>query len=83
VRPRSRDEAEVTSLAVLPAWRGQGFARSLLFGACEQLALRTLEAEVDAEGVDVAHALGFAVESLGQRYPGVERFRCRLELPPR
>jgi CubicO group peptidase (beta-lactamase class C family) len=83
VRPRGRDEAEVTSLAVLPAWRGQGFARSLLFGACEQLALRTLEAEVDAEGVDVAHALGFAVESLGQRYPGVERFRCRLELPPR
>jgi CubicO group peptidase (beta-lactamase class C family) len=83
LEPRGRDEAEITSLAVLPDWRRQGFARSLVFGACEQLALRRLEAETDADAVDFYRAIGFAVESLGERYPGVERFRCRLELPPR
>jgi ribosomal protein S18 acetylase RimI-like enzyme len=83
LEPRGRDEAEITSLAVLPEWRRQGFARSLVFRACEQLALRTLEAETDADAVDFYRAIGFAVEKLGERYPGVERFRCRLELPPR
>ena len=82
LEPRGRDEAEITSLAVLPDWRRQGFARSLVFGTCEQLALRMLEAESDADAVDFYRAIGFAVENLGERYPGVERFRCRLELPP-
>lgn len=82
LEPRGRDEAEITSLAVLPGWGRQGLARSLVFGACEQLALRMLEAETDADAVDFYRAIGFAVESLGERYPGVERFRCRLELPP-
>ena len=80
---RSRDEAAVTALAVLPDWRRQGFARALVFGACEQLGLRAVEAETDADAVGFYRATGFTVESLGERYPGVERFRCRLELPSR
>lgn len=83
LEPTGRDEAEITSLAVLPDWRGQGFARSLVFGACEQLGLRMLEAETDAHTVDFYRAIGFTVASLGERYPGVERFRCLLQLPPR
>ena len=58
-------------------------ATSLVFGACEQLGLRALEAETDADAVDFCRAIGFAVESLGERHPEIERFRCRLELPPR
>jgi len=81
LQPEGRDEAEITSLAVLPDWRRQGFARALVFGACEQLGLRALEAETDADAVEFYRAIGFAVESLGERYPGAERFRCRLELP--
>ena len=81
IEPRSGDEAEIRSLAVLPRWRRQGLARALVFGACAQLGLRAVEAETDADAVDVYRALGFAVESIGERYPGVERFRCRLELP--
>ena len=71
-----RDEAEITALDVLPDWRRQGFARSLIFGACEHLCLRAVEAETDADAVGFYRATGFAVESVG------ERFRCRLELPP-
>jgi ribosomal protein S18 acetylase RimI-like enzyme len=81
IEPRSGDEAEIRSLAVLPRWRRQGLARALVFGACAQLGLHAVEAETDADAVDVYRALGFAVESIGERYPGVERFRCRLELP--
>lgn len=83
LEPNGRTEAEVTALAVLPEWRRQGFAKTLIFGACEYLALRALEAETDADAVDFYRALGFEVETLGDLYPGVERFRCRLELPIR
>jgi ribosomal protein S18 acetylase RimI-like enzyme len=78
-----RDEAEITSLAVLPDWRHQGFARALIFGACEHFRLRSVEAETDADAVGFYRASGFALERLSERTPGVERFRCRLELPPR
>jgi CubicO group peptidase (beta-lactamase class C family)/ribosomal protein S18 acetylase RimI-like enzyme len=78
---RGRDEAEIRSLAVLPEWRLQGLARRLVFGACDDLGLRAVEAETDADGMGFYRAAGFAVERLGERYPGVERFRCRLELP--
>ena len=83
LEPKGRDEATITALAVLPDWRRQGFATSLVFGACEQLGLRALEAEIDADAVDFYRAIGFAVESLNERDPEVERFRCRLELPSR
>jgi CubicO group peptidase (beta-lactamase class C family)/ribosomal protein S18 acetylase RimI-like enzyme len=83
LEPKGRDQAEIRSLAVLPEWRRQGFARALIFGACDQLSLRAVEAETDADAVDFYRAVGFAVESRGERYPGVERFRCRLELPRR
>ncbi len=72
-----RDEAEITALAVLADRRRQGFARALIFGACAHLGLRAVAAETDADAVDFYRATGFAVESRG------ERFRCRLELPPR
>lgn len=78
-----QDEAEITSLAVLPDWRRQGFARALIFGACEHLGRRAVEAETDANAVDPYRAIGFRVESLGEPSSGSERFRCRLELPPR
>jgi ribosomal protein S18 acetylase RimI-like enzyme len=73
-RRDNRDEAEITSLAVLPYWRGQGFARALIFGTCAYLGLRAVEAEADADTVDFYRAIGFAVDSPG------EGFRCRLEL---
>jgi CubicO group peptidase (beta-lactamase class C family) len=78
-----RDEAEITALAALPEWRHQGFARALIFGACEHLGLRAVAVETDADAIDFFRAAGFTVTSLGERYSGLERFRCRLELPPR
>ena len=83
LEPRDRDEAEITALAVLPEWRRQDMARRLVYGACEHVGLRAIEAETDADAVGFYRAVGFAVASLGEGRPGVERFRCRLDLPPR
>jgi CubicO group peptidase (beta-lactamase class C family) len=78
---RGPDEAEISTLAVLPEWRLQGLARRLVYGACDHLGLLAVEAETDAGAVGFFRAAGFAVEPLGERRPGAERFRCRLELP--
>jgi CubicO group peptidase (beta-lactamase class C family) len=83
LEPKGRDEARITALAVLPDWRRQGIATSLIFGACERLGLRALEAETDAGAVGFFRAIGFAAGSLGERHPEAGRLRCRLELPPR
>jgi CubicO group peptidase (beta-lactamase class C family) len=72
---RDGDTAVITALAVLPAWRGQGFARALIYDVCDYLALRVVEAEIDADSVGFFRAVGFAVERVGAG------FRCRLELP--
>ena len=40
------------------------------------LGLIRLIAETDQEAVGFYRKCGFKVESLGELYPGVERFRC-------
>lgn len=37
-------------------------------------------AETDDEAVDFYRNIGFEVHSLGEKYPGVERFRCIYEV---
>ncbi|MGG4554653.1 hypothetical protein ABEX11_20625 [Paenibacillus humicus] len=40
--------------------------------------IRRVEAETDKDAVDFYRRLGFNITSLGQKYPGVERFQCSL-----
>jgi len=41
-----------------------------------QYAFMSLEAETDADAVSFYERCGFAITSLGERFPGIERFRC-------
>lgn len=41
--------------------------------------LTYLEAETDDEAVEFYKRIGFQVRTLGEKYPGVERFHCYLE----
>ena len=71
-------EADVTALAVLPGWRRQGLATSLIFGAAEQLGLRTLQAQTDG------HALEFSArQGLRRRHERSRRGGGAIPLPPR
>jgi ribosomal protein S18 acetylase RimI-like enzyme len=73
-------EAEVTELAVLPGWRRQGLATSLIFGAAEQLGLRALQADTDKQALNFFRSTGFSVEGVSGRDAAGEHFRCRLDL---
>jgi ribosomal protein S18 acetylase RimI-like enzyme len=68
----------ISAIAVAQDHRGMGIGRLLVTGALERLESRSLYAETDGDAVEFYRQLGFAVSSLGEKYPGVERFACRL-----
>jgi ribosomal protein S18 acetylase RimI-like enzyme len=73
------DEAGTLSidhLAVRPDSRGAGFGRGLILEAIELFKPSVVKAETDEEAVDFYRWIGFEIESLGEQYPGIERFAC-------
>ena len=76
---RHGDRATIKHIATSEHARGLGLGRRLVQGAIETFALRHLEAETDAAAVGFYRACGFQVSSLGEKYPGVERFRCTFD----
>jgi ribosomal protein S18 acetylase RimI-like enzyme len=67
---------EIKHLAVDPEERGNGYGRGLILEliAIKQPAIIT--AGTDEDAVDFYRNVGFAIVSLGELYPGVERFQC-------
>jgi ribosomal protein S18 acetylase RimI-like enzyme len=67
---------EIKHLAVDPEERGNGYGRGLIL---ELIALKQpaiIQAETDEDAVNFYRNVGFAIVSLGELYPGVERFQC-------
>ncbi len=73
--------AKITHIAVDPRMRGRNAGRQMLRELAEEHGYRRLSAETDAEAVGFYARCGFKVESLGEKYPGVERFLCTFEAP--
>ncbi|MEU5850143.1 GNAT family N-acetyltransferase [Saccharopolyspora shandongensis] len=69
------------AIGVAEPLRGRGLGRALLAGMLDDLGGVTVHAETDGEAVGFYRRLGFAIESLGEKYPGVERFECTLVHP--
>lgn len=77
VRCRTAEHAVLLHVAVQPADQGGGIGRRMI----EQWLkihprVQRLEAETDRDAVGFYRALGFRATSLGEKYPGVERFSC-------
>ena len=68
----------IRHIVVHPAWRRHGVSWATICAIRERFGLHTLIAETDWDAVDFYRRCGFAVESLGEIYPGTERFRCVL-----
>jgi ribosomal protein S18 acetylase RimI-like enzyme len=66
--------ARLTALAVDPRRRGRGIGRAVIEAAIAHLDVERLDAETDGEAVGFYRSCGFDVSSLGEKYPGVERF---------
>lgn len=76
------DELIIRHLAVLPENRGKGYGRGLILELLLEVQPKPerVIAETDEEAVNFYRSIGFEVYSLGEKYPGVERFRCMYEV---
>jgi len=72
--------SRILHIAVPTPYRGQGIGRRLLIEASKEIGATTLVAQTDSEAVGFYRACRFTVVSLGELYPGVERFECTSEV---
>ncbi|MBU5346479.1 GNAT family N-acetyltransferase [Paenibacillus lautus] len=77
-----QDELTIRHLAVLPENRGKGYGRGLILELLLEVQPKPARviAETDEEAVNFYRSIGFEVYSLGEKYPGIERFRCIYEV---
>ncbi|SEC27032.1 Ribosomal protein S18 acetylase RimI [Paenibacillus sp. GP183] len=71
-----RDELTIQHIAVRPDSRGAGFGRGLILEAIAMFKPERVLVETDEEAVNFYRSIGFEINSLGEKYPGVERFVC-------
>lgn len=70
---------EIRHISVHPGMRGSGFGRGLILEliGVEEDAKELYAVTTDEIAVDFFRNIGFTIESIGELYPGIERFRCR------
>ncbi|TXR95062.1 N-acetyltransferase [Bacillus sp. SH7-1] len=73
------NKAEICHISVVPQYRHKGIALQMIKEVLRMHQLTYLEAETDDEAVEFYKKIGFQVKSLGEKYPGSERFHCYLE----
>ncbi|MFC5653406.1 GNAT family N-acetyltransferase [Paenibacillus solisilvae] len=72
----SPGKAELKHISVKQGYRNQGLGKEMLEEIVEKLSLTELAAETDKDAVNFYRRTGFLITSLGEKYPGVERFCC-------
>ncbi|OKP98740.1 GNAT family N-acetyltransferase [Paenibacillus sp. P46E] len=70
-------EAEILHIAVQTRWRGRGIGAAMIGELRKCGGIEMLQAETDREAVGFYSHCGFKISSLGEKYPGVERFSCK------
>lgn len=73
-------DAVIEAIAVDPSRQGHGIGRRLVEYAVTEHLAASLQAETDHASVGFYRRLGFQVTSLGEKYPGVERFICCIQI---
>ncbi|MGH0555722.1 GNAT family N-acetyltransferase [Bacillus pretiosus] len=68
------NKARICHIAVVPQYRHKGIASQMIKEVVRIHQLTYLEAETDDEAVEFYKKIGFQVKSLGEKYPGIERF---------
>lgn len=70
--------AVLRHIAVKQHLRGQGIGQFMINEFMQSSNIGKLEAETDRDAVGFYQKAGFDITSLGEKYPGVERFLCIL-----
>ncbi|CAM3884722.1 MULTISPECIES: GNAT family N-acetyltransferase [Bacillus cereus group] len=68
------NKARICHIAVVPQYRYKGIALQMIKDVLRLHQLTYVEAETDKEAVEFYKKIGFQVKSLGEKYPGIERF---------
>jgi ribosomal protein S18 acetylase RimI-like enzyme len=74
---RDGDSLELLNIGTAPAVRGTGLGRRLIEAAIGREGPASVRLETDNDAVGFYRSCGFSVTSLGEKYPGIERFGCR------
>jgi len=75
----SPKHCEIKHIAVSPNDRGIGIGTKMISFIWEKHSLSFMFAETDKDAVNFYKNYGFKITSLGEKYPGVERFQCILK----
>ncbi len=78
-RTESNERMTLRHIAVQPEARGAGFGRGMILELLHQFNPVSIEAETDEESVEFYRSIGFTIESIGEKTPGTERFRCTYD----
>ncbi|MCU6711558.1 GNAT family N-acetyltransferase [Paenibacillus sp. J5C_2022] len=70
------DEIEIKHIAIETEYRHKGIGQELVKAISELYPDLELIAETDKDAVDFYKKVGFTIISLGEKYPGTERFKC-------
>jgi GNAT superfamily N-acetyltransferase len=80
IRRRPGGAVDILHVAVAETSRRRGVGRRMIEALRGTPGVRELVAETDGDAVDFYRRCGFTVTSLGDKYPGRERFRCVLRM---
>ncbi len=75
----SENHLEIKHIAVKPVYRSTGYGRGLILEVITLMNPDIIIAETDEEAVEFYRNIGFIIRSLGERFPGIERFQCTYE----
>jgi ribosomal protein S18 acetylase RimI-like enzyme len=70
------DEIEIKHIAIQTEHRHKGHGQELIRAISNLYPEVKLVAETDNDAVNFYKKIGFMIISLGEKYPGVERFKC-------
>lgn len=72
------DRTVIRHIVVRRDHRGQGIGKQMIMHVSAVHAFQKITAETDRDAVGFYRRIGFRAESLGEKYPGTERFLCTL-----
>jgi ribosomal protein S18 acetylase RimI-like enzyme len=73
------DRCEIRHIAVMPMHRGESIGHKMIEFIINHYSVSCISAETDRDAVLFYKKIGFEITSLGEKYPGVERFGCVME----
>ncbi|NWL86490.1 N-acetyltransferase [Paenibacillus sp. 79R4] len=76
--PCSEEVVELKHIAINPQYRRHGLGTKLIYEYRQSYHPVKIIAETDRDAVGFYSKVGFEIHSLGEKYPGVERFQCIL-----